>query len=48
MTNDAEAMELNVPVRHGRMHCTLYGKGEPLVLLHGALGTGEAARAEPV
>ena len=24
------------------MHCTLHGDGEPLVLLHGALGTGEA------
>ena len=35
-------MELDVPVRHGRMHCTLHGEGEPLVLLHGALGTGMA------
>ena len=42
MTNDAAVEELDVTVKHGRMHCTLHGKGEPLVLLHGALGTGEA------
>ena len=42
MTDDAAAVEMDVAVRHGRMHCTLHGKGEPLVLLHGALGTGEA------
>ena len=42
MTNNAEFLELDVTVRHGRMHCTLHGEGEPLVLLHGALGTGMA------
>ena len=42
MTNDAEGLELDVEVSHGRMHCTLHGRGEPLVLLQGALGTGEA------
>ncbi len=42
MTNDAAVVEMDVAVRHGRMHCTLHGKGEPLVFLHGALGTGEA------
>ena len=42
MTNDAPVEELDVTVTHGRMHCTLHGNGEPLVLLHGALGTGEA------
>ena len=35
-------MELDIEVSHGRMHCILHGKGEPLVLLQGALGTGEA------
>ena len=42
LTNGADVVELDVAVRHGRMHCTLHGKGEPLVFLHGALGTGEA------
>lgn len=42
MANDAETLELDVEVSHGRMHCALYGEGEPLVLLQGALGTGEA------
>ena len=41
MTSDA-AMELDVQVKHGLMHCSLHGDGELLVMLHGALGTGEA------
>jgi pimeloyl-ACP methyl ester carboxylesterase len=33
---------MDIPARHGRLHCIIQGKGDPLVLLHGGLGTGEA------
>lgn len=32
--------ETYIPARHGSLHCMTQGYGHPLVLLHGALGTG--------
>ena len=42
MQSDVARREIDVPATHGRLHCTIQGKGEPLVFLHGALGTGLA------
>ena len=40
--DDIGGREIDVQVKHGRMRCMVQGEGDPLVLLHGALGTGEA------
>ena len=40
MAEGAQRREIDVPGKHGRLHCIVQGTGEPLVLLHGALGTG--------
>ncbi|MBI2855726.1 MAG: alpha/beta hydrolase [Chloroflexi bacterium] len=42
MQPDVARREIEVPTSHGRIHCTIQGQGEPVVLLHGALGTGLA------
>ncbi len=38
----AKQKEIDVPTPNGRLHCLLKGEGAPLLLLHGALGTGLA------
>ena len=35
-----ERREIDVPGKHGRLRCVVQGRGEPVVLLHGGLGTG--------
>ncbi|MFH1559816.1 MAG: alpha/beta hydrolase [Chloroflexota bacterium] len=42
MTQGFPRREIDIPARHGRLHCVVQGEGNPLVLLHGALGTGLA------
>ena len=37
-----DRVEMEIPARHGRLHCIIQGNGDPLVLLHGGLGTGLA------
>ena len=42
MTSGPEPTEMDVMAKYGRLHCLVQGEGEPLVFLHGALGTGRA------
>ena len=42
MATRVPSNEIDVPVKHGMMHCLIQGQGDPIVLLHGALGTGQA------
>ena len=42
LTHIIERREVDLPAKHGRLHCVIQGEGDPLVLLHGALGTGLA------
>ena len=48
MTLDALRREIDVQTKHGRLHCLIQGQGDPLVLLHGALGTGLAHFREQI
>lgn len=48
MTTEAPRREIDVQTGHGRLHCVIQGEGEPLVLLHGALGTGLAHFREQI
>ena len=42
LTLDVPHREIDVQTKHGRLHCVIQGQGDPLVFLHGALGTGLA------
>ena len=42
MRLDASRREMDVQAKHGRLHCIIQGQGDPVVFLHGALGTGLA------
>jgi non-heme chloroperoxidase len=40
LPDEARRREIDVSGKHGRLHCIVQGEGDPLLLLHGALGTG--------
>lgn len=48
MISDTSRKEMDFSVNHGRMHCIVQGEGDPIVLLHGALGIGSAHFREQI
>jgi pimeloyl-ACP methyl ester carboxylesterase len=48
LINNIPRNEIDVQTGHGRLHCVIQGEGDPLVLLHGALGTGTAHFREQI